>query len=270
MEEIKSVNMNEAIGSELRSEEEEGSSLSDYYVKIEAFEGPFDLLLHLINEGKVDIYAVSLDQITKGYLDYLKLLKELNIVVASEFLLMAAFLLEMKSRALLPKEEQPAAEESLEELESTLLERLFEYKMFKGLAEKLKRRKEVFQNAYSRYSLEVEGTFDEEREIFLTDVTLKDLIYAFKKVWDVVEARGEVREIAEEHITVGERIKEILDRIKGRKSGLPFEEMFTRFTKLEVIVTFLAILELAKQRAILIRQGENFGSILIFGRKEIG
>jgi len=273
MEDMKSKkeqNMKEAIEAELKSEEEEVSALSNYYVKLEAFEGPFDLLLHLIDEEKIDIYAVSLDQITKGYLDYLKLLKELNIVVASEFLLMAAYLLEMKSKKLLPREEQKEAEESLEELESTLLERLFEYKIFKNLAEKLGRRKEVFQKAYSRYSIEMDGALDEDREIFLTDVSLKDLVSAFKKVWDVVEARGVVEEIPEEHITVGEKIKEIVKRIKQRKTGLPFEELFTKFTKLEVIVTFLAILELAKQRLIFIKQGESFGSILIFGRKVSG
>jgi segregation and condensation protein A len=194
-------------------------------------------------------------------------MKELDIAVASEFLLLAAYLIEMKSRMLLPVEEKPEEAENLEEIEKTLLERLHEYKIFKELAERLKERKEVFAKAYSRQSGEA-AALDEDRDVFLTDVTLRDLVAAFQKVWKTVEAKGKVGEIVDENITVAMKIKEILEKIAENKDGVPFEALFTRLVKLEVVVTFLAILELARQRLIQIGQGEMFGSIKIFGRRE--
>jgi len=265
-EEKKSVSMKEAIENELKKEDEV-SGLENFYVKIDAFEGPFDLLLHLIDEERIDIYAVSLSQITKEYLDYIKMMRELDISPAADFLLMAAYLIEMKSKMLLPQEERPPeGEESREEIEKTLLERIFEYKVFKGLAEHLKERKQVFEKAYSRHA-EQDVEFDVgSREVFLVDVTLRDLVLAFQKVWDVVEARGETREIPDENITVGAKIKEVLDKLKKKKQGIAFEALFTKLTLLEVIVTFLAILELARQKLINIKQGQEFGSIMIFGK----
>jgi len=246
--------------------EEDVSSLSSYHVKLEAFEGPFDILLHMIDEGKLDINKVSVTQIVLGYLEYIKAMKDLDIVIASEFLLMAAYLIEMKSRMLLPVEEKPEEQENIEEIEKTLLERLHEYKVFKELAERLKERKEVFGRTYSRYSLEVQPP-EEERDVFLTDVTLRDLVSAFQRIWKAVEEKGAAGEIPEETVTIAQKIDEILGKIKAGKGGVPFEELFTRMNKLEVIVTFLAVLELARQRSIQIKQGAIFGSILIFGRK---
>ncbi len=267
-EEIKKKqNMKEAIEGEL-NRDEDVSGLESFYVKIDAFEGPFDLLLHLIDEDRIDIYTVSLKQITKEYLDYIKLMKELDISVASDFLLMAAYLIEMKSKMLLPVEERPSEDlESREEIEKTLLERIFEYKIFKGLAEHLKERKQVFEKAYPRH-VDPDVEFDEgERNVFLVDVTLRDLVLAFQKVWDVVEARGGTQEIPDEHITVSEKIKEILGELKRQKQGIAFESLFTKLTVLEVIVTFLAILELARQKLVSIKQGQKFSSILIFAKE---
>ena len=259
----KKLNMDEAIEAELK-EEDETSALSGYYVSLPVFEGPFDLLLHMIDDGKIEIHTVSLTKITRGYLDYIQAMKKLDIVVASEFLVMAAYLIEMKSRQLLPVEEVGEAAEDIEEIEQTLLERLHEYKVFKELAQRLKERKEVFSKAYPRSTAGTDQ-FEEERDVFLSDVTLRDLVSAFQRVWKTVEAKGRVGEIVDENITVHGKIREILEKIKGRGDGVPFEELFTRLAKLEVIVTFLAILELARQRAIRIGQGERFGSILIFG-----
>jgi segregation and condensation protein A len=260
----KKIDMEEALITEV-DEKDDVSPLSDYHVKLEAFEGPFDLLLHLIDDGKVDLYTISITQIIKGFIDYLKAMKDLDIVVASEFLVMAAYLIEMKSRLLLPVNKDIREESGIEEIERTLLDRVHEYKVFKELAERLKKRKEAFGRVYTRH-IDEEPVFEEDREVFLTDVTLRDLVSAFQKVWKTVEQTGETREIADESITTSMKIQEILDKIEVMPDGVPFEALFTRLVKIEVVVTFLAILELARQRKISIRQGGSFGSILIFGR----
>ncbi len=261
----KKLNIEEALEVEAK-EDDETSHLSNYKVRLPVFEGPFDLFLNMIDEGKLDLYTVSLTQLISGYFEYIKVMKDLDIAIASEFLLMAAYLIEMKSRMLLPVEEKPEEAEDIDEIERTLLERLHEYKVFKQLAEKLRERKEVFGRTYSRDPGDVLPV--EERDVFLTDVTLRDLVSAFQKVWKTVEAKGRAGEIVDEAITISAKISEILEKLKHFKGGLPFEELFTRLIKLEVIVTFLAILELARQRRIEIKQGEKFGSILIFGKEQ--
>jgi len=256
--------MEDALEKEVQAEEDV-AGLSSYFVRLEAFEGPFDLLLHMIDEGKVDIYTISLTQIIRGYTDYMKMMKELDIVIASEFLLMASYLIEMKSRMLLPVKEEPQEEERIEDIEKTLLDRLHEYNVFKELAVRLKKRKEIFGKSYSRHHVD-EPVMEEEREVFLTDVTLRDLVYAFQRVWKAVEQKEHHGEIEDEAITLPEKISEIQRKLSGKKDGIPFEDLFTRFVKIEVVVTFLAILELARQRKIQIRQGANFDTILIVGK----
>ena len=247
---------------------EETSELKDYPVKLSTFQGPFDLLLHLIDEGELGIYEVSLSELVSGYLKYLKVMHRLSLTFASEFLILAAYLIEMKSRMLLPHQVPVLEEEKEREIERTLLEHLAEYKVFKEAAQSLKAQKDLFERMYSRYSFE-ERLLEEvdEREIFLTDITLRDLVAAFQRVWQVVESREKGEVILDEEITVKDKIAEILKRVKEEKKGVPFEAFFTKLTKHEVIVTFLAILELARQKLIKITQGETFGSILIaYGR----
>lgn len=232
----------------------------DFRVTLPVFEGPFDVLLQLIEEGKVDLYQVSLTDLTAGYLAYLAELPVLDIVRAGDFLIMAAYLLELKSRLLLPQEEPPVEEE--EDLRATLLNRLVEYRVFKGLAQNLKERKEIFEKVYSRFTFEKKET-EEPRDIYLADVNLADLVQAFQKVWTEVERRGEVREIEEEKFTVADKIEEIVRRLEAEPEGISFESLFTVNLRLEVIVTFLAILELLRRRLIRATQEKNYGSILI-------
>jgi len=241
--------------------QEERTLLGSYKVKLDVYEGPFDLLLAMIDKGDIDIYKVSLDQMTKGFLDYIKSMESLNMLLAGEFLLMAAYLLEMKSRKLLPEQPTLAEEEDLINVEEELLQRLAEYKIYKGLAQSLKERKEVFQRVYTRYTPE---EAEASQEIFLVDVTLKDLVSAFKRVWDMAESKEETREIISEAFSVKEKIAEIVDKIRTSPKGISFDALFTRFIKAEIIVTFLAILELMKQKLIRIMQSEAFGEIRIF------
>ena len=229
-----------------------------YQVKIEVFEGPFDLLLKAIDDGKLEIHRVLLSQIVASYFDYWKA-AERNLLAASDFVYMAAYLIELKSRGLLPVREEPQAAQELAGVEESLISHIQEYAVYKQLALNLKERKEVFDRIYSRHEGEkVEG------EIELKDVSLRDLVLAFQKVYNEAAEREKIVAITDEEITLEDRIAEIKRLIAGCSDGLPFENLFIRRTRLEVVVTFLAILELAKQQAIAIRQGLRFGSILIF------
>lgn len=241
--------------------EEDKALLGSYKVKLDVFEGPFDLLLSMIDKKEIDLYKVSLAQITGGFLEYIHKMERLNMLVAGEFLLMAAYLLEMKSRMLLPQMPALAQDEDLISVEEELLQRLAEYKIYKGLAQSLKERKEVFQRVYARYTPE-EASADQE--IFLVDVTLKDLVLAFKRVWDVAESREKTEEIIGDSFSVKDKIFEIMGKVKSSSKGITFDSLFERFVKAEIIVTFLAILELIRQKLIKIMQNESFGQIYIF------
>lgn len=229
-----------------------------YKVEIEAFNGPFDVLLRAIDEGSIDVYNVSLSQITSSYYEYWKK-EEPDLVLASDFLTMAAYLLELKSKSLLPAREEELNEEIFIDVEESLVSHIQEYEVYKSLAQTLRQRKQVFEKVYGRHEGE-----SQEKEIELVDVSLSDLVFAFKRVYDEAAKREKVVAIAAEEVKLEDRIIEIKRMLAGRGDGVPFVDIFIRRTRLEIVVTFLAILELAKQRFIKITQGRRFGSILIF------
>ena len=231
-----------------------------YQIDIDVYKGPFDLLLTAIDEGKIDINQISIAQITSSYFQYFRA-ESPDLVLAAEFLVMAAYLIELKTRALLPAQPEFMKEEEISDVEGDLLRHLEEYKIYKGLAERLKQRKEYYSKVYDRQR----GEAAEEGEIELVGVNLRDLVSAFKRVYDEAARREAVVAIPAEEVKLEDRIIEIKRMLAGRKDGVPFEDLFLRKTKLEVVVTFLAILELAKQKFIQVRQGRSFGSILIFG-----
>jgi len=228
-----------------------------FAVKIEVFEGPFDLLLKAIDDGQIEVHRVSISQITAAYFDYWKR-EEPDLVLASDFLFMAAYLIELKSRELLPYREV-TLEEGIPGVEEALLSHINEYEVYKKVALSLRQRKEIFERVYGRHEGE-----PLEKDVQLVDLDLRDLVSAFQKVYREAAEREKVVSIPVEEITLEERIIEIKRLVAGRKDGLPFEDLFQRRTRLEVVVTFLAMLELTKQRFIYIMQGRRFGSILIF------
>ena len=230
-----------------------------YQIKIDVFEGPFDILLKAIDDGQIDIFRVSLLQIVNSYFEYWKN-EEPNLLIASDFIYMAAYLIELKTRELLPYRDDQLMEEELSGIEESLVNHIQEYEVYKKLAQGLRQRKELFERIYGRHEGE-----KQEKEIQLVDVSLRDLVLAFQKVYNEAAAREKVVPISEDEITLDERIVEIRRMVAGRSDGIPFEDLFIRKTRLEVVVTFLAVLELTKQRCLSIRQGKNFGQILIFG-----
>ncbi|MFH1386045.1 MAG: segregation/condensation protein A [bacterium] len=230
-----------------------------YQVKTEVFEGPFDLLLKAIDDGKIDVYKISLSQITASFFEYWKQ-DQCDLLAASDFLFMAACLIEIKAKGLLPQKELPQENEDLQGIEASLLSHLEEYQLFKKMALDLGERKAIFRRIYSRHEGE-----ETEPEVKLVDVSLRDLVVAFQKVYKEATEREKIVEIEREEVTLDQRIIEIKNILSRCSDGLPFEELFLRKTRLEIVVTFLAILELAKQCHIAIKQEGKFGSILIFG-----
>lgn len=229
-----------------------------YQVKIDVFQGPFDLLLKAIDDGQLEIHSVSLSALVNSYFDYWRA-AERDLVLASDFVLVAAYLIELKSRSLLPVRVTEPLPEELAGVEESLVAHIQEYEVYKKIALDLKQRKETFDRIYGRHEGE-----KVESEIELKDISLRDLVLAFQKVYKEAVLREQVSTIQAEEITLEDRIVEVKRLVAGRGDGLPFEDLFLRKTRLEVVVTFLAVLELAKQRAISIRQGRRFGSILIF------
>jgi segregation and condensation protein A len=233
----------------------------NYQVKLEVFEGPLDLLLNLIKEQEVDIYDIPITQITQQYLEYIDLMRELNLEIAGEFLVMAATLTQIKSKMLLPPpHEETEGEDEGEDPRAELVRRLLEYQKYKDAARKLRERESVFANVYGRDApLGYEGM---EEDVYL-EVSMFDLLSALKKVLDDVKERGgEVIELDELRVT--DRINQVLETL-SESSPLSFSALFEdAFNKIDVIVTFLAILELIRLKMVRVRQGTEFGNIWVF------
>ena len=229
-----------------------------YNIKIPAFEGPFDLLLHLIRENKLDIYDIPIALITHQYLEHLELMKELNLEIAGEFLVMAATLIYIKSRMLLPPDEEVPPEEQ-EDPRNELVQRLLEYQKFKEAAVDLKSRESEWLKTFCREPIAESG--EEEKELYLFDLNLFDLLEAFKKLLD--KAPPDVIEITRETLTVKDRMSNIMEIIEGEEA-IRFEALFAEgSTRIQLIVTFVALLELIRLGLVRAYQEKEFGKIWI-------
>jgi segregation and condensation protein A len=230
----------------------------DYKVKLEIFEGPLDLLLYLIKKEEVDIHEVSMEKITKQYLTYVNTFKLLNIDIAAEFVLMAANLMYLKSRTLLPKSEQPPEEEADEDDPRwDLIRQLIEYKKFKDAASFLLKREVEMDGAFA-YQAEV---LKDETPPALAEVSIFDLIRSFQNVLKRFEEAHDFGAIVDDRFTVADKIELLMDRLQPGET-MCFEALFDEATtRAEVIVTFLALLELMKLNQFLIRQSGILGEI---------
>lgn len=238
-----------------------------YRIKLEAFEGPLDLLLHLIEKEEIDIYDIPIAHITQQYLDYLSAMEELDLEVASDFLVMAATLLEIKARWLLPSPPPVEGEEDAELIDprEELVERLLEYKRFKEAAEHLRQLEEAASRHVPRPAAEIPWDGEADRMPQL-NVSLAELIQALQEVLARLDETEEILELDREEVTVGEKMGAILDRLGTGPGGLAFVSLFPqRAAKIEIIVTFLALLELIRRRQAVVRQGELFGPIMVYG-----
>jgi len=233
----------------------------NYKVQLDIFEGPLDLLLYLIKKDEVDIYEISIERITKQYLKYIDTFKMLNIDLASEFIVMAANLMYIKSRTLLPKQEQPPEDDAEEEDPRwDLIRQLIEYKKFKDAASFLTDKEEEQQD-YFAYLTESEAPPSEDTP--LPDANIFDLIRAFQKCVKRFEEEHDLGDIIDDRFTVADKIESLLSIIKtGKRTSLT--DLFNKSTtKSEVIVTFLALLELMKMNQFRLFQANILGEIEI-------
>jgi segregation and condensation protein A len=233
---------------------------SDYKVKLEVFEGPLDLLLYLIKQDEIDIYDISLERITSQYLEYLQAFKELNIELAGEFIVMAANLIYLKSRSLLPRDQQPPEEDAAEDDPRwELIRQLIEYKKFKEAAAELNLRALEQERVFIREA----GSSPEPEPLRLGEVGIFQLISAFQTVIKRMEARQDMQEIFSERFSVSEKIDSILQRV-ATGTRFRFSDLFSgAASRIEVVVTFLALLELIRLKQVRALQKNVFEEIEI-------
>lgn len=226
------------------------------------FEGPLDLLLHLIKKSKMEIFDVEISEITNQYLNYIEKMTEMNLDIASEYLVMASELVEIKSRKLLPtlfKEDEEVVEEDPEE---ELKRRLEEYKKYKESTEVF-RDLEKNRSSYYTKAPEILKNYSDETLENDGSVGVMDLLDAFQKLLERQNFNKPLNtKIARKELSVKERVAKIRDILKEKKK-INFVELFDDFSKPYVVVTFLSVLEMAKNREITLRQDNNFSDIYL-------
>lgn len=232
-----------------------------YQVRIENFEGPLDLLLHLIKKNEINIYDIPIAMIAQQYLSYIEAMKELNLTVAGEFLVMAATLLQIKSKMLLPVEESAEDDEDGPDPREELVRRLLEYKTFKEAARQLDTQERIWREIYSRPTASVEADTESDERV-LDNIGLFDLVDALQGVLNRNPGK-QLLEIIPDNLTVRDRMTVILETLEGQES-IGFEILFEASChRLVIIVTFLALLELIRLRTVRVYQAESFGPILV-------
>ncbi len=228
---------------------------------INDFEGPLDLLLHLIKESKMDIMNIEIESITNQYVEYLNKQESMNLEVASEYLVLASELLEIKSRMLLPREKMEEEEEEVDPRDE-LVNRLLEYQAYKEITKVLKENEEKRSEIFTKTPENVDQYMDEVHGI-VSDVTLDDLVDAFKKYLERQKENKPLKtKVTVKEISIVSRRHDI-KKILSKKKKVSFFELFPIVTKEYVVATFLAVLEMAKNREIKIVQEDTFSEIIV-------
>ncbi len=235
-----------------------------YRVKLQNFEGPLDLLLFLIRKNEVDVYDIPIALITRQYLDYIHLMQKLDLDVASEFIVMAATLIRIKAQMLLPR---PQVEEEMEEIDprQELIERLLEYRKFKEIAHELSRHETRQLLHYPRNPEQAGYGVSEEPQESSGQVSLFDLLAAFREVMQRLENQP-VHQVITPSVSVEDQIEFISEFMKDRDQ-VTFTELMRHVhmnTKSALVATFVAILELIRRRVILVKQSSPFSEIWVF------
>lgn len=232
-----------------------------YKVKLETFEGPLDLLLFLIKKNEVDIYDIPISQITQQYLEYIEIIQLFDIEAAGDFILMAATLMRIKAQMLLPK----SAVEEIDEIEDPrqeLVYRLLEYKRFKDVAQDLAEKEAEAKLSFPRGRYKFEHRIIEPDFSEISDVTLFDLVAAFRTVVSA-KANVPVHRIQDINVSLEEQMQLIMDRLRDKRR-IEFTSLFTKGDdKLVLIVTFIALLELVRQKQLYATQNAVYGQIMI-------
>lgn len=237
--------------------------MSEYKVKFEVFEGPLDLLLYLVKKEEVDIYEVDLTKLATQFIEYVDMMRQLDLDVAGEFLVMAATLMYIKSRELLPKEQQVQSEEEEDQEDPRweLIRKLVEYKKFKDAAAQLQQREIEMEFIYPRRPGKIDLNAD--RPAPKVEASIFDLLNAVNAVLRRISQRDDPRDIFEDKFSVSEKIEQLV-QLTTEKSVVKFSELFVNaISRPEVICTFLALLELIRMKQLVCMQGDEFGDIEI-------
>lgn len=232
-----------------------------YEIKLDIFEGPLDLLLYLIKKNEIDIYDIPMALITRQYLEYIEMLGSLNLDLAGEFLILAATLIHIKSRLLLPVEEDPSAEEEGDP-RAELVRQLLDYQAFKEAALQLDSRPVLERDVFTRSCPAAEHDDQDPPGVFV-EMDVFDLVKAFQQIMARLDKTERI-EIDAEEMSLADRINEIMDRLREHKH-LTFTDLIgERTDRRWVLYTFLALLELMKLRMIRAYQSESYGVIRLF------
>ena len=232
----------------------------DIEFKINEFEGPLDLLLHLIKESKMDIMNIEIEEITKQYMNYLEEQEKMNLEIASEYLVLASELLEIKSKMLLPSYKDENEEEE-EDPREELINRLLEYQAYKEITKVLQEKESLRREIYTKSPENIKNYIDEVKEINI-DVSLDDLVEAFKKYLQRKQDNKPLKtKVTVNEISVSSRRHDIKRLLKTKKK-VSFFELFPVLSKEYVVATFLAILEMAKSQELRITQNDTFDDII--------
>ena len=230
-------------------------------LRINDFEGPMDLLLHLIKEKKMDLMNIKIEVIIDEYLKFIEEMEKLNLDIASSYLVMASELLEMKSKLLLPRHVDEEDEEEVDP-QQELVNRLIEYQKYKDLTEDFKELEQERKQIYTRLPESLKEYSDPDKVLNNSDVTLDDLLSAFQKFLERKKLEQPLNtKITKKEMSVEERRVSIRNILKTKKK-VNFLELFDVLNKEYVVVTFLAILEMAKQNELKISQEEEYGEII--------
>ena len=233
--------------------------MDKYTVRLQAFEGPMDLLMHLIEKNKIDIYDIPMAVLTEQYMEYLGQMQEFDIEVASEFIVMAATLLQIKSRLMLPKPPKEKEQEEEADPRRELVERILEYRRFRCVSAELDGLAELQQRVFSRKPLPLPA-----RRLPPENMSVALLIDAFRIAMEVREEITIPKAlVAPDAYSIQGKMEDILMLLDKGGGQVPFAATFQSGTRAELIVAFLALLELVKLRSVVIRQGDLFGDILV-------
>lgn len=251
-------------------------NLQEINVKLDVFEGPLDLLLHLIKRLEIDIYDIPIAAVTEQYLTYIHTMKNLELEIAGEYLVMAATLMAIKSQMLLPQQEVELTEElddmQGEDPREALVSQLLEYRKFKYAAKILHEKESERSLHYTKEPMDIEiykeQTLSEKMVHQLSSI---DLFLAFHSMLEKKKKQGLLETtIVGEDISIEEKILSITEKMTGLDQQTPmnFEKFFSTYTKQEIVTTFMALLELIKNGSIYVEQQENYSTILLYNRIE--
>lgn len=240
--------------------------MDKYRINIKTYEGPMDLLLDLIKQNEIDIYDIPIAKITEQFLDYLKTIEKLNLEITSDFILMAATLIEIKSKMLLPKQvyEDEENEDDIADPRAELVQKLLEYEKFKKISNDLKESLDYESKAF--YKLQEDFSSIDEKD-FLKNLNLNNLLKTFNNIMEKHINKFEVSEIIQESFSTEEAIKIIKVMLEENKK-ISFLDLIKKSNKSEIITYFLSILEAIKMGILYAKQNKDFDDIILLRRKD--